>query len=349
MAGPDVEWEMTLLQHERLPAGERLAGPSHLWALVEAGELILTTTDGALPVRSGDALLVDARTPYRLTAATDSDLVFADLRLAVPSPPLPSPFLASGFSDQHPGVAGLVSACPLGIKCQPSLFVVSYASLVGAAMASSWLAAGRDDTAGVTGDAEVAEVVAALATRPGEPWTLDRMASLVHLSRSALTERFRRAVGRSPMQILREVRMHRARKLLEKDSLPVTRIAFEVGYGSVAAFSRAFAAHHDGVPPQEWRRTSSGAGDAQHCPTQSGGARGGRADEQGRVNPVPVEECPARGGAQRDRHLEGRYLQRHGGFGALGLDPGDPQLRGHGNHVERDAPQPDRKRQYQHR
>jgi len=343
---------MTSLRHERLPAGGRLAGPSHLWALVETGELVLKTTDGALSVRAGDALLVDARTPYHLTAATDSDLVYADLRLAVPSPPLPSPFLASGFRDQHPGVAGLVTACPLGDECRVSSvssFAVSYAGLVGAAMTSSWLAAGQDEAAGAAGDAEVAEVMAALATRPGDPWTLDRMASLVHLSRSALTERFRRAVGRSPMQILREVRMHRARKLLGTDSLPVTRIAFEVGYGSVAAFSRAFAAHHDGIPPQEWRRSSSGAGDAQPCPAQSGGAGGGRADEQRRANSVSVEERPARGGAHRDRHLEGRDLQRYRGLGARWLDPGDPQLREHRNHVEREAPQPDRKRHPQYR
>ncbi|WP_036967188.1 helix-turn-helix transcriptional regulator, partial [Promicromonospora kroppenstedtii] len=94
----------------------------------------------------------------------------------------------------------------------------------------------------------VADVVAALAASPGEPWTLDRMAALVHLSRSALTERFRRATGHSPMRMLREVRMHRARTLLIDRCLPVTRVAFEVGYGSVAAFSRAFTTDHGRSP-----------------------------------------------------------------------------------------------------
>ena len=91
------------------------------------------------------------------------------------------------------------------------------------------------------------------------------------------------------MELLREVRMQRARELLG-ESVPVTRVAFEVGYGSVAAFSRAFAAQH-AVSPQAWR--SSASGDAQERPEQ-GGARGAdRADGQRDTDPEPVEKCPA--------------------------------------------------------
>jgi AraC-like DNA-binding protein len=343
-----MQWEMTALQRERLPAGHTLNGARPLWALLVAGEATLETADARLPMRSGDAVLVDARTAHRLITDAETDLAHADLRLVVGSPPLPSPLLVRGFRAQHPGVADLVSACPLGGTCRPSLFVVSYAGLVGAAMTSSWLATEEcdgEDRPG--GDPQVADVLAAIAARPGEPWSLDRMAGLVHLSRSALTERFRRATGRSPMQVLREVRMQRARSLLGEHAVPVTRVAFEVGYGSVAAFSRAFAAHHGGTSPQQWLR-SSAAGDAEQCPAEAGGDGGGRADQQRSADAVPVQERPACGGADRDRHLERGHLQRHRGLGPFGLDPRDPQLGGNGDHVQRQAPQHDRDHQRRH-
>jgi AraC-like DNA-binding protein len=139
-------------------------------------------------------------------------------------------------------------------------------------------------------------VLAALAERPGEPWTLDRMAGLVHLSRSALTDRFRRTTGHSPMRMLREVRMNQARHLLTKQCLAVTRVAFEVGYGSVAAFSRAFTAEH-GVSPLAWRTVPAAAGQApasaarypQDRPAQARRHCRSRADEQQQPDAVPVQ------------------------------------------------------------
>ncbi|WP_285102499.1 AraC family transcriptional regulator [Promicromonospora sp. MEB111] len=262
---------MTTLTRERLSAGDVRSRPGALWAVVLAGAATLETAGARHRVLAGDAVLVDARTAHRLVADDETDLVHGDLRPAVPSAALPSPLVVRGFDQRQRGVVALVTACPLDAISSPAPFAASYAGLVGAAMAALWHetvtpagsaggAAGGSAGAGAAGtgiavataDTQVADVVAALADRPGEPWTLDRMAALVHLSRSALTERFRRATGHSPMQMLREVRMHRARTLLIDRCLPVTRVAFEVGYGSVAAFSRAFTSDH-GLSPLAWR------------------------------------------------------------------------------------------------
>lgn len=287
---PVMGWELDVLWRERLPAGATMTDPTARWAYVLTGEAVLETAETRETIGPDDAALVDERSAYRLTAVDDSEIVHADLRQVIPSPRLPSPLIITGFGRQHPGVAELVSGCPLGAECRASLFAVSYAGLVGAAMTSSWLAA--DERNGESPDAAVADVLAAVAARPGDGWTLDRMAGMAHLSRSAFTERFRRTVGRSPMQLLRDVRMQKARKLLG-DSVPVSRVAFDVGYGSVAAFSRAFAAHH-GASPQAWR-ASSAPRNAQQCPDQSGDGRTDGADEQRRTYAEPVEQCPARG------------------------------------------------------
>ncbi|MFI6426201.1 helix-turn-helix domain-containing protein [Promicromonospora sp. NPDC050880] len=316
---------MTALRRERLPAGAVRSRPGALWAVVLAGAATLETAGARHQVRAGDAVLVGARTAHRLTADDETDLVHGDLRQAVPSVTLPSPLVVRGFDERQRGVVALVTACPLDAISSPAPFAASYAGLVGAAMTALWQADAHagPECGGADGaaDIQVADVVAALAADPGEPWTLDRMAALVHLSRSALTERFRRATGHSPMRMLREVRMHRARTLLAEGSLPVTRVAFEVGYGSVAAFSRAFAADH-GVSPQAWRAGPQSAGTppaAIAIPTGPGpvvaGALPRPADRAGRpwVPSVPSaarhpQDRPAE--ARRDRRSRTDQQQR---------------------------------------
>lgn len=282
-----MDWELGRLRRERLPEGATLRDPGPQWALVMTGEARLEADGNTVAMRVGDAVLIDSCTPYRLTATADSELVRANLRQNVSSSPLPSPLVVSGFDRQHPGVAGLVNLCSLGWECRTSLFAMSYAGLLGAAMTASWNAAsgGADSD----DDADVVDLAAAMRKQPGEPWTLDRMSGHAHLSRSALTSRFRRTFGRSPMEVLREIRMQRARELLGA-SQPVTRVAFDVGYGSVASFSRAFTAQH-GVSPQAWRASASGNADQR--PEQGGTRSADGANDQRNAYAEPVEKCPA--------------------------------------------------------
>lgn len=250
-------WEMSLLHHERLAAGSALppaAGP--LWVLVLDGRAELETAAGRHVLDTGDAALVAARTAHRIVAREDLMLATTDLRPVVASShQLPSPFVVPGFSGRHPAVTRLIGTCPLEGRCLTPMFAFGYASLLGAALVTSWLES-RERGERPAQDEAVAAVLAALAADPGEDWTPERMARVAHLSRSALTTRFRRATGRSPMEILRELRMHQARALLADAAQPVGRVASAVGYRSVAAFSRAFAAHH-GVAPQAWRAATS--------------------------------------------------------------------------------------------
>ena len=284
MAPLRMEWDMTTLKREQLPADATLVRSGALWALILSGAATLETAGGRQTILPGDAVLVDPRTAYRLTADVDTDLVYGDLRREVPATPWSSPLVLRGFGDEHRGVVALVTTCPLSVQCKADRFAAAYAGLIGAAISA--MSRPAEAVGGPAGDPEVAELVAALAASPGERWTLDRMAGLVHLSRSALTERFRRATGHSPMRMLREVRMHRARTLLTEQCQVVTRVAFEVGYGSVAAFSRAFTADH-GVSPHAWR--ASGAGYPQERPADPRCHRRTRADQQQRPDAVPVQ------------------------------------------------------------
>jgi AraC-like DNA-binding protein len=252
-------WELSALRHERLAEGAALplvAGP--VWALVLGGVVVLETSGGTDPLRTGDAVLIDARTAYRLVGAEDAEVAVADLRVVVPPSPVPSPLVVRDFARRHHGVHELVRTCPLRDECRPTAFAASYGGLIGASMVGAWQEdhASLGDPRTAPADAAVTTVVAALAADSGADWTVGRMARLVHLSRSALGERFRRELGRTPVQVLREIRMQQARRLLADEVRSVGEIGRGVGYGSSAAFSRAFSAHH-GMSPQEWRADRS--------------------------------------------------------------------------------------------
>lgn len=81
--------------------------------------------------------------------------------------------------------------------------------------------------------------------------TVTSVATALGCSRSHLYGVFAR-LGHTVAGRLREVRMDHARRLLRGTSLPVTAIAFRVGYDSDAAFSRAFRAQH-GETPRDYR------------------------------------------------------------------------------------------------
>lgn len=105
-------------------------------------------------------------------------------------------------------------------------------------------------------DPGVGRALACMHQRPGEPWTLERLAEETALSRSVLHERFVHFTGQAPMQYLTEWRMQVAAGLLRETQAKLIDVALEVGYESEAAFSRAFK-RVVGSAPGAWRRSET--------------------------------------------------------------------------------------------
>ena len=95
-----------------------------------------------------------------------------------------------------------------------------------------------------------------------EPFRVEACARAANLSASHLRRLFRRRMGCSLGRYVRQARLHRASELLHLTDRSVTEIAEACGFGSVYAFSRAFAAAH-GHPPTahrtRLRRSAAGA------------------------------------------------------------------------------------------
>ena len=95
-----------------------------------------------------------------------------------------------------------------------------------------------------------------LIEQPGHAWTLESMAACTGLSRSAFFKRFNELAGQSPGQVLLALRMRLASQLL-RTGHTVEQVGAQVGYQSVAAFTRAFA-KAVGVQPGAYRRQHEG-------------------------------------------------------------------------------------------
>ena len=99
----------------------------------------------------------------------------------------------------------------------------------------------------------------AMRLRLGEPLTLVSLARVLAASPSALGRRFRAADGRTPMRALADLRAERAEALLRDDRLTALEAGLSAGFGSPAAFARAFR-RRTGRSPSAWRRAMRGTG-----------------------------------------------------------------------------------------
>ena len=90
---------------------------------------------------------------------------------------------------------------------------------------------------------------------------IEQICRVLKVSRSSLFLHFKKECGRSPIEILTEVRIAHARRLLRETSLSVAEVAFSSGYTDPFYFSRTFA-RHVGSPPSVFRRGGD-AGDGR--------------------------------------------------------------------------------------
>ena len=101
-------------------------------------------------------------------------------------------------------------------------------------------------------DSRLGRAVAAMQDRPEHSFTLPALAEVAGLSRSVFAARFADALGQSPIEFLKTLRLARATRLLLATDLPVKGVAARVGYLSRSSFTRAFVVCH-GIGPTAFR------------------------------------------------------------------------------------------------
>lgn len=102
-------------------------------------------------------------------------------------------------------------------------------------------------------DSHIRTALVALHERPGDAWSVEKLAKIAGMSRTSFSNRFSELIGNTPLNYLIDWRMQIARQMLIDTEYPIIDIALKTGYQSEAAFGRIFKRYFD-VPPAGFRR-----------------------------------------------------------------------------------------------
>ncbi|WP_410769721.1 helix-turn-helix domain-containing protein [Fontibacillus sp. BL9] len=109
---------------------------------------------------------------------------------------------------------------------------------------------------------QIREVIQKMDSSLAQPWTLNQLAGLVHLSPSRFSALFSQIAGTSPMNYLVQLRLEYAVSLLEQEGLSILEIAEASGFRNLSNFNRLFL-HHVGISPSALRRRLLGGNEGE--------------------------------------------------------------------------------------
>lgn len=102
-------------------------------------------------------------------------------------------------------------------------------------------------------DQRIQPVLQMIEAHLAEPLQLKDLAQRACLGETQFKKLFREQVGQSVMNYVTQMRMDKARALLRHTDYPIQRVAEQVGYTDLSAFSRRFSASF-GLSPSKFKR-----------------------------------------------------------------------------------------------
>ena len=97
---------------------------------------------------------------------------------------------------------------------------------------------------------QLARALTAIHEAPSDDWTVDRLADLSAMSRTAFATTFKKVVGKPPAQYVADWRLALVQARL-KEGATLKALALDYGYSSQSALSRVFA-QRLGMSPRAW-------------------------------------------------------------------------------------------------
>jgi len=236
-----------------VPAGvpQSLGEPGAILGEASAADHCGLTGDGMVKFTAGDGSRDTLVACGTITASYGAALgVFDHLRAPVVADLSADTTFRTLFASllseiATPGIGTQAIAEALMKQC---VILLLRRQLLGTSAVSPLLAIFEDD--------RLRRVVAAVLERPAAAYTVDSLAGVAGMSRSAFADRFTRSLEQTPMEFVQHVRLRLGAELLRATDLPIKIIAASVGYSSRSYFSRAFRQAH-GIDPRAFRIRSA--------------------------------------------------------------------------------------------
>jgi AraC-like DNA-binding protein len=159
---------------------------------------------------------------------------------------MPEAMFVGAVSDRYPEILPILEAMEretCGERAGFAGILAHLANVVAAFIVRAWVESGCGQASGWVSalrDPRLGGVISAVHRDPGRDWTVADLAAEMGSSRSIFAERFLAVTGLTPVRYLTELRMRLAAEWIGRDRMPIEVAAHRLGYGSQAAFSRAF-------------------------------------------------------------------------------------------------------------
>jgi AraC-like DNA-binding protein len=159
---------------------------------------------------------------------------------------MPEAMFVGTLSERYPEILPILDAMEretCGGRAGFAGILAHLANVVAAFIVRAWAESGCGEASGWVSalrDPRLGGVISAVHRDPGRDWTVSDLAAEMGSSRSIFAERFLAVTGLTPLRYLTELRMRLAAEWIARDRMPIDVAAHRLGYGSQAAFSRAF-------------------------------------------------------------------------------------------------------------
>jgi AraC-like DNA-binding protein len=100
-------------------------------------------------------------------------------------------------------------------------------------------------------DHQIANVIHFIQKNYFEPIDVADLANVANMSQSSLHHHFKTVTRSSPVQYIKTIRLHRAKRMIIDESQSISETAFKVGYASPSQFSREYKRLFGIAPSQE--------------------------------------------------------------------------------------------------
>jgi len=247
--------------------------PDGTRAALHAGDAVLFPQGAAHRIRAGDGTPVPVRKtpgPHLVIETNEgtgpaSDVLCGEFHFGPEAAPLLRTLPAALVvrTAEAPalatlrGVIGLLQAEADSARPGAAAILAQLSSALFALLLRGWLEQSPQvpGLLAVLAEKRLQPALHAMLAQPERAWTLDDLAALCHMARATFARLFRAAAGTPPAQVLTQLRMTQAARLLAQGRLGAAQIGEQVGYQSEAAFNRVFKRHH-GVGPGAYRRNA---------------------------------------------------------------------------------------------
>ncbi|SFB09050.1 MULTISPECIES: AraC family transcriptional regulator [unclassified Bacillus (in: firmicutes)] len=98
---------------------------------------------------------------------------------------------------------------------------------------------------------QIAKVIQKINESYSDKFDIDKMAEDLEMSNSTFHSSFKSVTNTSPLQYIKNVRLHKARTLMIQDGLNANSAAFRVGYESPSQFSREYKRLFGATPSRD--------------------------------------------------------------------------------------------------